>query len=142
LDEPLLILNDLTIIKCDLDTRGGYRGVGGISGGWGFGPFWLAPDRADGDLGGVEKLRDVVLAEDLHDGGLRDAGDVVADVVESGERGHGAEKGPVARLLGLEFAFIGLELLLVGAMPGANAARDGGVVEGTIGSDRLGFFGR
>ncbi len=86
-------------------------------------------------------MRDAVLPEDLHDGGLRDAGDVVADVVESGERGHGAEIGPVTGLLGLEFAFIVLELLLVGAMPGADAARDGGVVAGAVRGVRLGFIG-
>lgn len=126
---------------------------GNLGSGGGFGgsvESWrirFASGGASGDLRRIKEGHDFEFREDIEDKGLRDAGDEVADVFAPGERGQAVDIGHVAGFLGRVeafalFDFTVRDFLFVGAMPGADAARDGGVIERATGGSRLWFLGR
>ncbi len=111
-------------------------------GGWGiyFLVLWRSSDgslrfagqNAERDLGRVKELWTLDDIDGAEDHAMGDAGDVVADVFESGEGRHAAEIGGsgsqpgVAVVLALGFRFA------KGVIPGVDTAQDGGVFRSAV----------
>ena len=97
-----------------------------------------------GDLGAFEVMLCLVVTDDFSYLSTSDTRNEVADVLVAGEGRHGAKIGTLSSLVSLKVTLIFIELfefLVVCAAPCANAARDGGVIGGTVWVLRLGLFG-
>ena len=62
--------------------------------------FGLLLEGGEGDLGGVEELAGVSLLDGSQEDAVAGAGDEVADVLITGERGHGQAEGYAGAALG------------------------------------------
>ncbi len=65
------------------------------------GEFWLVVDGGQSNPGVGQVVRGIGVDDDAGHGRVVDAGDEVADVLVSGERGHGLEIGLVAGFLAI-----------------------------------------
>src|SRR5208283_522511 len=105
----------------------------------------LPAKGTEGDFCGGEELLGLPGLDNSGGSGVGDAGNEVTDIFIARRRRHGAEVRLIAGPLGRVVAFIVVErgqFLVVGASPGVNATRDGGVSCGSFEGVRVEFGGR
>src|ERR1700722_5217197 len=92
-----------------------------------------AAERSGGDLRGIEKLRTLFAFNGFNENAVGGAGDKVADILLSGEGGHGGSVGFGGCFFCLKFVALCRYFGVIGALPGLAAAfygSDGGVTGG------------
>jgi hypothetical protein len=115
----------------------GEGGVDGVAGK--FTRSFFGTANGESDLGGVEELAGIFVADGAEQHAMGDAGDEVAAVVAAGERGQKGSVGLTGFVRGFACEPLLRELCAIGVFIGPGAAGDGGIREG--GSAKAGTKG-